>query len=406
MKLVANEAKQYCSGAMLSIMTYMLGGTILQAFMAECGIREERIGIFVSVMQIVQLGVITLLSPLMDKIKKVLLVNALFPLLAIPTVILCLYLCVERSMTESTAFLLLIAAGLLWNVAYGIYSVVTYKVPYHIIDMKYYGRLMSCGGAISGLVGVVFSSLMTYMQGRFDYFNVMLAFYGVCIAVIAVYIIVSLSFKECGTAWKTSVGKSERGKVNLLKYKPFSVLVAPNLLRGFCLGVFGMAATVGYYFGILDGATASVMVVINSVVNIFSSIIFEKLNNALGTGNLILSSSILLAASLPLMLIGQNATVFLIFFGLAAFSINVVNCSVPVAVVKIIDYEVAGSYNGYRMMLNTCGSALSGFVFLGLCKLCGGVVAMVIAGACQIFSGVAYYLYLKRSKDAKGVSSM
>lgn len=396
MKFVENEAKQYCSGAMLSIMTYMLGGTILQAFMAECGVEEEKIGIFVSVMQIVQICMITLLSPLMDRIKKVLAVNALFPLLAIPAVVLCVYLCLDRSMGAHNIFLLFIGAGLLWNVAYGIYSVVTYKVPYHIIDMKYYGRLMSRGGAISGFVGVIFSAVLTYMQRSFGYFDVMLRFYAVCFAIIAVYIIVSLSLKECGTAWGADDVRKEKKKINLLKYKPFTILIAPNLLRGFCLGVFGMAATVGYYFGILDGATASVMVVINSVVNILSSIIFENLNNAIGTRNLILSSSILLATSLPLMLVGQNATVFLIFFGLAAFAINIVNCAVPAAIVKIIDYEVAGSYNGYRMMLNTCGSALSGFVFLGLCELVGGVAAMIVAGACQIASAAVYWIYLKK----------
>lgn len=396
MKLIKNEAKQYCSGAMLSIMVYMLGGAILQAFMAECGVAEEKIGIFVSVMQIVQICMITLLSPLMDRIKRVLAVNALFPLLAIPTVVLCVYLCLDRSVGADNAFILFMCAGVLWNVAYGIYSVVTYKVPYHIIDMKYYGRLMSRGGAVSGFVGVVFSMILTYMQGRFGYFDVMLVFYAACIAVIAVYIIATLSFKECGTAWKSVGAEKEKKKINLLRYKPFTILIFPNLLRGFCLGVFGMAVTVGYYFDILDGETASVMVVINSVVNILSSMIFENLNNAIGTRNLILSASVLLAASLPLMLIGQNAMVFLIFFGLAAFAINIVNCGVPAAIAKIIDYEVAGSYNGYRMMLNTCGSALSGFVFLGLCELVGGVAAMIVAGTCQVVSAGVYWLYLKK----------
>ena len=77
---------------------------------------------------------------------------------------------------------------------------------------------------------------------------------------------------------------------------------------------------------------------------------------------------------------------------------NVVNYAVPAAVVKFVDYDVAGQYNAGRMILHTLGISLAGFVCVAMFELFGPLLTLIFSGCCQLFSGLGYYMFLKKLK--------
>ena len=97
------------------------------------------------------------------------------------------------------------------------------------------------------------------------------------------------------------------------------------------------------------------------------------------------------------MLLGNSTVLFLLFYGIAYFFVNMISYAVPVAVVKIADYEIMGQYSAGRMLLNTLGTSIAGFVCIPMFKLFGPLISIIISAALQLFSGFSYYLYMKKN---------
>jgi hypothetical protein len=75
-------------------------------------------------------------------------------------------------------------------------------------------------------------------------------------------------------------------------------------------------------------------------------------------------------------------------------------------VTKIADYDIIGQYSAGRMLLNTLGTSIAGFVCIWLFDRIGVVATMAMSGGLQLFSGVGYYVYLKycvKIKDSKEI---
>ena len=63
-----------------------------------------------------------------------------------------------------------------------------------------------------------------------------------------------------------------------------------------------------------------------------------------------------------------------------------------------MDYKIAGQYSSGRMLLNTLGVSLAGFVSIPMFRAIGVVPTLVIAGAMQVISGTGYFMVLRNRK--------
>lgn len=391
-----NEKKYYLNNVIHAVLVMMLTGSVLQTFMFEAGIGEEQVAFYISLMQIVQTAVILAFSALADRIKNIIRATALAYVLAVPVVIYMIYLCFAKDGDVNTRYILLTAFGILFNIGYGIYNVIFYKLPYHVIDMTHYDRATGISGTLGGILTSVLSLIMASLQASFDYFNVMSIVYIITLSLVPIYVATTLSMKKRNSGAVPVIEKSDK-KINLFTYKPFYILIAPNLLRGFSFGIVTLSVTVGYYFGIIDAKYASILVVITNIITIVGSAVYPFLAQSLGDRKLILISSIGASVSMPLMLAGNNPISFLAAYSAAYVFVTFISASVPVAVTRIADYSVIGAYTGLRMTLHSAGVAISGAVLVGMLKLFGGIPTLLIAGIAQLISGAGYFLYMKKN---------
>lgn len=249
---------------------------------------------------------------------------------------------------------------------------------------------------------MLITTCMSFSQQKYAYFDMMAFFF----AIAAIFALLSgvfiLQLKKINTVENTL--QAERRKINLLKYKPFTAMILPNLLRGFCAGAFGIMAAIGYYFDILDSTTSGYMAVIANASAFGSCCLFALLSKRGRANNkwIVLFSSIVMAVLMPAMLITESVWVFLLLYCVAYIGFNCINLAVPVAVYKIVDYQFVGEYSAWRMLLHTLGSAIAGMACIPMFEAVGGVAVLTAVGGMQLISGIIYY-GVEYCADKKGV---
>ncbi len=384
-----NKEKFYLHSVFYNLIYMTLSGAVIQTFFLEKGISENNVNIFLSVMQIIQIVSIFMFQKKSDELKNIIKVTACVFFLTAPFCALLIILSFFD--IGDGIYVLMYITGIICNVAFGIYSILSYKFPYLIIDMKEYGKMLSVSGIIIGVVCTLFSALLSFLQEGLGYFHAMKIIYLATLLFLFAYVIITFSFKS---KYKEKVQANDQ-KISLLKYKPFLKLIVPNLLRGFSLGVMNIPVTIGYYLNLLDSTSAGMIVIITNVVTVIGCFVYSQAVNKIKDRSVILISSIAVCVFMPLMVIG-NTLNFLIFYTVAYFFVILINYSVPVAVTKIADYSVMGQYSAGRMLLNTLGTSLAGFLCIGLMERTSSLTFMLFVGALQLLSGAGYYFYMKK----------
>ena len=259
------------------------------------------------------------------------------------------------------------------------------------MDMARYGIFNSISGVVIGTLGFGVSILLSFLQSNFDFFAIMRVVYILTLAFVVLFALVTFSLKESNVQLELS---GEKKKSNVLKYKPFLVLIIPNVLRGFCTGIIGMVATIGYFIGRVDSASAAIIMTVTSVASILASLAYSFLTRRVREKHILLFSSILTCAFLALMVMFDGTAEYIIFYTLAYFFMYFISISVPVTISRTIHYDIIGQYTGGRMLLHTLGTSIAGFVCIPMIKLLGAPLAITLSGATQLISGVCYYFFL------------
>ncbi len=384
-----NIRKFYIYSVLWSIITLVTSGSVAQTFLLEYGFSEENVTVFVSVMQIVQVLTIFLFSKGSDSVRSVVKTMAGVHFLDVPLCLFLLALCFWVFTDLSIIYIVLLVVGGIYSISVGINNVLVYKLPYHIMDMKYYGRYISISSALIGIVAVIFSIVSHFAQSAFGFAPTMKGIYILTIVIWAVFLFTTFSMKE----EKVKMPEKTKEKINLFKYKPFITLILPNVMRGFCLGIVSMAITIGYYTELIDGVSANYVIIITNALTILGSFAFSKIARYVRDKNIILLCSIVLAVLLPFLTVFGTG-VFLVVYAVIYFFLIILNNIVPVTVTKIIDYKVAGQYSAGRMLLNTLGTSLAGFLCVPMFKAFGVIPTLAISGGMQLVSGIGYYIVL------------
>ncbi len=388
-----NQKTKYIINAVIwTLITTVITGAMFQTFLLEKGMPEEQVGRFVSLMQFVQTFSVLLFSKFVDRIKNVIRFTAFSQIFYLPLFLFMAYLCFK---TGGGYITVLAVLGVIGFAAAGLYNVLTYKIPYYIMDIKEYGKWAGVSAIFASVFMFLLTTALSGAEKKYGYFSVMKVFYPVACVGVIIFFAVTLSYK------KTDYIKEEKSvykenKIHLLKYKPFTVLIVPNLIRGFCNGIITMAVTIGYSTKQLDVRTAAILLVIMQTVSIPANLVFTKFAGK--EPLLILLSSVGIAV--PVFAIGfTDSTGFLVLYGIAYFSLMILNIAVPVLVTRIIDYRIAGEYNGWRMLLNNGGIFLASFLCMPMVNTFGATATWITAGVFQLVSGFVYFIYCKRRFD-------
>lgn len=413
----SNEIKYYIANPLHSCGFALVGtGSIIQGFLLKSGISEKNVAFFVSAMLVVQMAAMILTSGAIENLKKIIKVSAFLSLFQLPLLGLLAYFSFDGAVTNapsvtipflgsfSSAYIAIFAVATLAAVFYGIYGVLSYKLPYKIMDIKEYGRILGISGVFLGLCSTVFSYIISYFTNpdKFDYFGVMRIFFVIGIIFFFLSFLVASSYKELPGI---VTAKKQSDKINIFKYKPFYILLAPNLFRGFHTGVWGVIMVIGSSSGIIDGEQGAFLSVLLQLALMMGCFVYARISGKVEHGLLIFVSSLLMAVLAPFMLAGKSSAVFFTVYLIVSLFKNFIDYGVPTAVTKIVDYRCIGQYSAWRMVLHTLGTALGGIAVPYMIDIFGALMTLIIAGIFQVISGFVYYwytnIYVKKNPEHK-----
>ena len=389
---MSNKIKYYAHQVLSSLIILLTSGAVLQTFLIEYGLSEQQVNVYSSVMQIFQVATILFFSKIADRAKNIIRMSALMRLFELPMVILLFVLCFFTEISVTPVLVIIFALGLLYNFSMGSRSVVDYKLPYNIIDISDYGKVTAFGGILIGIFSVLFSLALSFFQSKTEYFLSMKIVFVVSAVMIFAYIAVTGLMKQ--TYKMPPLEKKQ--KTNIFKYKPYTKLIIPNLARGFSGGVVGLAVTIGYFTGVIDKTSSSYIVIITSAMTIFGCLVYSFISKKVNDGILHLTLGIAMAVLLPLLCLG-GTVFFLVAYAVIFFVKIIIDYAVPVTLTKVIDYRIAGQFSAWRMLLNTLGSSLAGFVCIPLFNLIGVTPTMILAGLLMLVCGAGYFLFLRKN---------
>lgn len=392
-----NYAKHIICNIFYACTNLLITGTVMQTFLLESGVGEHTVANFEAAMLVLQSAAMLLMSGRIEKNKSIIGCNAVTSGLKNLVLLPVLLFCVAQVGEPERIFVMVCLFGAIGSIFYGVHSIVSYKIPYHIIDMSDYGRLTGVSGIVGGICATVFSGVITFFNSRFGFFGSMkyIVAFGIALSVLSV--IVAFKMKRVNNCEAYQSENSTGSLISCIRYKPFYALLFPNLCRGICTGVINVAAVIGYYYKVLDGESAAAVVILMQLASVLGAALYVKLCRSNMEGGLILYSAVIMLVFMPFMTSSDTA-VFLGAFFISKLAITVIDHAVPVAVVKIVDYTYIGRYSALRMITHTVGTALGSGIVMSMIETCGGVATMVAAGICMTICGVAYYTYLRRYK--------
>lgn len=371
--------------------TFVTGGMI-QAFMLESGISGSNVSVYMAVIQIVQAAAMLLLGPVLEKRRDIIKLNADASFLQLPLCVCVLVICFFPGISTGLKYGLLMLSSIIAYIALAVIGILEYKLPYVIINMENYGRVILIAGFCIGFTSMASSSLFSLFIKRYDFFITEAAFISVGIVLMIISIFVGRSYKPLAQYEKAAEERKTEGTgESIFHYGPFRKLLIPNILRGFASGTFALLTTVGYYYGIIDSAGAALMVVISNIVVMGGCILYAAISKKKIDGMLTVVSSVMLCILMPAMLIGKNRTVFIILYAAGVFFRNIIDYSCPVICAGIVDFEHAGEFSSWRIALYMLGAAVAGFLTVPMLERLGGIPTMLINGIIFIIMGTAYW---------------
>lgn len=392
-----NPTKYYLHNVIYNMLYLTLASTVFQTYVLECGMPDHSVNMFLSVMQGVQLTTMLLFSKKLDKLENIIRFTSLMFIPAIPLTLLLIFMSGTLKNSQFNVTVLLYGTALLFYMGFALYSIICYKLPYHIMDIHHYGKHSTRSGIFSGVSLLIFSSLLAFWVKKYNFFRVMKFVYIAVLVLIPIYTLITLSLKKTHSNIDVTSGTKIR-KINLFTYKPFYMLAIPNLLRGFCVGIVNLIISIGYNQKVLDANSATLIAIITNTVTFAACLVYPFIATKFGEYRMIPICSIGLTICMPLMFLTGGTSCFLIFYTLLYIFLIIINYAVPVAVTQVADYDIMGQYTSWRLLLNALGVMLSGFLCTPMLNLFGPVITMIITGLCQLVSGLVYYVYMKSNR--------
>ena len=393
-----SNIKKYCIYTTLYSIGFTFStGAIMQAFLLQVGFDENQVYVLNSVMQIMQVVMMLILTFLSGKIKRVKLVTSIScTSLSILTGVFLMGAINPNLIKHGYVIAVFIVAGISY-VGVGLYTILSYCLPYYTIDMKDYGKMTGVSTAIAGGASFLMSLLYTLLLSKFSYMKTTSSFF---IVAIVCFILTGIM---CASMQVKGAGVEREEKTDFLavfKNKTTYVLLIPNFVRGLSVGVFNVIATIAISTSILNEKNAPYVSVILQVATFLANLFFAFAYKKLSTKNLLLFSTIGVALSFPLCL-EFGVVGFFVCFTVASFFKFVIDTAIPVVITEIIPKEQIGPYTSIRMLIFTGAQAVGPLLITPLEGAIGYTGVLIFATVMLFICGVTYYAVAKSVKNIK-----
>ena len=380
-------------------------GALWQGLLLHYGLSSAQVGIITSAASIVQAIAMFLNIYITDRVRSpirtMLLCN--FPVLLF--FVLMTVLCFVGE--AAFAFPLLMGAVIVYNFFEGLRGIITYKVPFLVYRMEMYGRITAISGVYINIFTTLASIGIPVLLKVWDYDRGMQLLFACGVLSIVGRIILNAILKPLSDAPVDTESEAAKAPLaTLLKEKSIRALFLPNFVRGISMGVVGSIALIAAHGYTQDSGELAMLVSVGTVASILGNAIFTVLSKEKLVKTLCLLSSIGLFVFSAALIIPGNWIWFLAIYLLLYTCYNIVNSTVPVLVAQFIPYEIIGGYSSLRMMITTAGTAISSMIVGFLMERAAPgdstytVILLLVCGLSQLYSGWAYYRYVKKERCA------
>ncbi len=375
-------------------------GAIMQTFLIQAGFSAEQVYLLNSLMQIMQVAMMLVLTFLSGKIKRVKTVTSISHLsLCILTVVFLMGAINPESIKRGYVIAVFITAGISY-VGVGLYTILSYCLPYYTIDMKDYGKMTGVSVAIAGGASFLMSLAYSLLLSKFSYMKITSTFFIISILCFILSSIVCASMRE--KIVETNEEEREKNDVTaVFKNKNTYILLIPNFTRGLSIGIFNVIATIAISTSILNETTSSYVNVILQIATFAGNMFFAFAYKKLSTKNLLLFATIGVCVSFPLSL-ELGVVGFFCCFTVASFFRFVMDTAIPVVVTEIIPKEQIGPYTSIRMLVFTGAQAVATLLITPLNAAVGYTGVLIFATVMLFICGVMYYAVAKSVKQSIG----
>ena len=391
---MSNVKKYYIITTLYAIGFMFCSGAIAQGFLLKMGLSDSQVYTYTSLIQFAQVAVMVLMTFLSSTVKRVKRVSGISYMSLVALAVVFLIGALNPTMGGSSyANLVFVVAAICYG-GLGVYMTMAYVLPYHIIDMKDYGRITSMGAVFSGGTSFALSFLHTFVLTRFDFFRSSAWFFVLSILCFIFSAVVCLSMREKQSA--VAPKKASRDEVvAVFKNRNTYILLLPNFFRGIAAGIVAVIAVVAISQNILTEEKVSYLNIAMQLCMLGGNFTYAMLCKKLSTTALLLISTLASCAFLPFVLVPSMAG-FLVLFCVMYFFRLIMDTAIPVAVTEIIPKEQIGAYTSIRMLVFTGAQAVGALIITPIAGAIGYTGLLVFASVLQLICGLSYYFVAVR----------
>ena len=373
-------------------------GAIMQTFLMQTGFSARQVYLLNSFMQMMQVAMMLVLTFLSGKIKRVKTVTSISHLSLSLLAGVFLMGAINPALIKSGYVIaVFIVAGISY-VGVGLYTILSYCLPYYTIDMKDYGKMTGISTAMAGGVSFLMSLAYSLLLSKFSYMKTTAAFFVIAIACFILTSIVCASMRE-KTVETNHEDREGNDLIAVFKNKNTYVLLIPNFVRGLAVGIFNVIATIAISASILNETTSSYLNVILQIATFAANVFFAFAYKKLSTKNLLLLATVGVCISFPFSL-EFGVVSFFCCFTIASFFRFVMDTAIPVIITEIIPQEQIGPYTSIRMLIFTGAQAVATLLIAPLNTAIGYTGVLIFATVMLLICGVTYYAVAKGVKQS------
>ena len=394
-----SNIKKYCIYTTL----YNVGftfctGAIMQTFLLQAGFLADQVYVLNSLMQIMQVAMMLVLTFLSGKIKRVKFVTSISCLsLSLLTAVFLIGAINPELIRHGYVIAVFIVAGVSY-VGVGLYTILSYCLPYYTIDMQDYGKMTGISVAIAGGVSFLVSLVYSILLSKFSYMKTTASFFVIAIVCFILTGIVCVSMRV-KTVEMNREDQEASDVMAVFKNKNTYVLLIPNFARGLSIGIFNVIATIAISTSILNETTSSYVNLILQIATFTANVFFAFAYKKRSTKNLLLLATLGVCISFPFSL-ELGIIGFFCCFAIASFFRFVMDTAIPVIITEIIPKEQIGPYTSIRMLIFTGAQAVATLIITPLKNAIGYTGVLIFATVMLLICGVTYYAVAKSVKQS------
>ena len=385
-----NSQKFVLQGTANAVILLFTTGGIIQTFFSYMGMNAGQIGIYTSMVNIVQIIVMILGLFFVDQVSDV---KSLMAKLSLSPVLFCasmLFFCIFNNSPTKMIFLTAMVLSGIQNLLAGFSGVLAYKLPYQVIHMNEYEKYQNLIGIMSGILSVAITIAISAFSTVFDFSSVMIGGFSVSILLCILCSVACQKMKNINT-----MPKEEKCHISKLLNRTFLYFYFPNFLRGCANGIFGMMSVVCINDISNKASVVSSMTVAFSVSGIIGSMLYRMFANVLKTKSVFMLGSLIMFISLPLTLLGKTSIIFFTFYLIAGIGYSIVSNSGAIYATELIGVEDIGAFSSARIIMIAVGQAVSSYIIgISIGKMSSALIILLFV-ACQLISGMFHYCYKK-----------